>query len=257
MSFFTEFQTICGFARHAFRRSRAADSNADRVESFYKGNADAYDAYRNKFLSGRAELWSSLGVKEGGVWVDLGGGTGMNLLNFGENIAKFRKIYVVDLSRSMLDVAQKRIDANGWTNVEAVEADATAWTPSEGAADFVTFSYSLAMIPDWFAAIDHASAILAPGGKIGVVDFYSARKYPANGFPSQGWTKRNFWPTWFAFDDVFIDCDHAPYLARKFETLDFRVWEDRIPYFPIPWWKTPRYSFIGRKPLVEMNDDLT
>jgi len=30
--------------------------------------------------------------------------------------------------------------------------------------------------------------------------------------------------------------------------LAFREWKDRIPYFPIPGVKTPRYFFVGRKP---------
>ena len=51
-------------------------------------------------------------------------------------------------------------------------ADATRFRPPEGAADVVTFSYSLTMIPDWFAALENAAAMLKPGGTIGVVDFY-------------------------------------------------------------------------------------
>ena len=34
------------------------------------------------------------------------------------------------------------------------------------------------MIPDWFAAVDHAWRLLRPGGTIGVVDFYVGRKHP-------------------------------------------------------------------------------
>ena len=51
--------------------------------------------------------------------------------------------------------------------------------PPEAPVDVVTFSYSLTMIPDWFAAIENALRMLRPGGQIGVVDFYVSRKYPA------------------------------------------------------------------------------
>lgn len=245
MSCISDLRTVY---RLAFCAVRGSDS-AERLENFYKSQADDYDAYRNKFLTGREELWRTIGVQDGAVWVDMGGGTGMNLSFFGDKISRLKQVYVVDLSRSMLKVADKRIRKNGWTNAETVEADATTWTPKEGTVDVVTFSYSLSMIPDWFAALDHAYSLLKPGGKIGVVDFYVARKHPSKAFPKQNWRDRSFWPTWFACDNVYPSCDHPPYLERKFERIAFEERKDRIPYFPIPWWKTPRYLFVGRKPL--------
>ena len=59
--------------------------------------------------------------------------------------------------------------------------------------DLVTFSYSLTMIPDWFAAIDNACALLANEGTLGVVDFYVARKHPEAGLRAHGWLQRTFW----------------------------------------------------------------
>ncbi len=90
-------------------------------------------------------------------------------------------MYVVDLASSLLKVVEKRAAQRNWNNVQAITADATTWTPPEGSADVVTFSYSLTMIPDWFAAIDNAMRILKPGGLIGIIDFYVARKYPEKG----------------------------------------------------------------------------
>ncbi len=245
MSGFSDLKTVC---RLAFG-SKKGNDHEERLESFYGAQADDYDSFRNKFLTGRKELWREMGVVDGGVWVDMGGGTGMNLFNFGDDLKRLRKVYVVDLSTSLLKNAQKKIDANGWTNVETVKADATTWTPPEGRADFVTFSYSLTMIPDWFAAIDRAYEILKPGGKIGVVDFYIARKHPSDESPKQRWGTRTFWPIWFGCDNVYPSCDHSPYLKHKFEPLFFQEREDRIPYFPVPGVKTPRYLFVGRKPV--------
>jgi SAM-dependent methyltransferase len=117
----------------------------------------------------------------------MGGGTGANLDYFGERISRLGKVYVLDLSHSLLEVAKQRIAAKGWTNVETVEADATTFQPPSGPVDVVTFSYSLTMIPDWFAAIQNALAILKPGGVIGVVDFYVSRKYASAGLARHGW----------------------------------------------------------------------
>ena len=56
------------------------------MESFYGGQAEAYDSFRKRLLKGREELWSLLDVPEDGVWVDMGGGTGANLENLAENM---------------------------------------------------------------------------------------------------------------------------------------------------------------------------
>jgi S-adenosylmethionine-diacylgycerolhomoserine-N-methlytransferase len=158
------------------------------------------------------------------------------------------QIYVVDLATSLLDVVEKRVEKNGWSNVSAVAADATTWTPPSGSADIVTFSYSLTMIPDWFAAIDNALRILKPGGLIGVIDFYVSRKYPATGLKQHGWSTRSFWPVWFSSDNVFPNPDHVPYLQRHFETVLLEEKRAKVPYLPLI--RTPYYQFIGRKPLA-------
>ena len=81
-----------------------------------------------------------------------------------DRIGKLNKVYVLDLSHSLLEVAKKRIATRGWSNVETIEADATTFQPAGGQVDVVTFSYSLTMIPDWFGAIENALAMLKPGG---------------------------------------------------------------------------------------------
>lgn len=217
--------------------------HAARMENFYAGQAEAYDDFRKRLLKGRQEMWNAVPCPEGGVWVDMGGGTGANLDNFGERLPKLSKVYVVDLSHSLLEMCRERVKKQGWTNVEAVEADATRYQPA-GGADVVTFSYSLTMIPDWFAAIDNAKRMLKPGGVLGVVDFYVSRKYPGDGLKRHGWGTRTFWPTWFGMDNVFPSPDHVPYLHQHFEPLTFEEHRCRVPYLPF---STPYYWFVGRK----------
>ncbi|NQT15751.1 MAG: methyltransferase domain-containing protein, partial [Planctomycetes bacterium] len=204
--------------------------HAARMESFYAGQAEAYDDFRRRLLKGRPELWGAIDVPEGGSWVDMGGGTGANLEHFGPQIEKLAKVYVVDLSESLLDVARKRIEDRGWTNVEVCPADATRFRPPGGLVDVVTFSYSLTMIPDWFAAIENARSMLKPGGLIGVVDFYVSRKYPTTGHVRHRWHTRTFWPVWFNTDNVFPSPDHVPFLHRHFEPIHFSEHRGRVPY---------------------------
>lgn len=220
--------------------------HAARMESFYAGQAEAYDDFRRRLLKGREQLWAALPVPRGGVWVDLGAGTGANLEFMGDRIHDLAKVYAIDLSPSLLAVARERFAARGWTNAEAIEADATTFQPPLGPADVVTFSYSLTMIPDWFAAIENARAMLRPGGLIGVVDFYVSRKYPSDGLRRHSWFTRTFWPLWFAADNVFLSPDHVPFLHRHFAPRMFEERRARVPYLPLL--RTPYYLFVGEKP---------
>ena len=221
------------------------NTHAERMERFYRGQARAYDSFRERLLHGRRELFSRLTFPEGGVWVDLGGGTGSALEFAGKRIDALAKAYVVDLSPSLLSVARERIEHNAWSNVEAVEADATRFVPAEGAADVVTFSYALTMIPNWFGAIDHARRLLRPGGHIGVVDFYVSRKHPALGRTRHGRATRLFWPLWFSYDNVFLNPDHLPYLESRFEPVALLERYGRMPYMPAL--RSPHYVFVGRR----------
>ncbi len=229
-----------------FKRGKG-DSHAERMESFYSGQANDYDEFRKKLLTGREELWEKLDVPQDGVWVDFGGGTGWNLENISDDIHRLKKIYVVDLASSLLKIAEQRFDQRGWDNAVAVEADATKFTPQEGYADVVTFSYSLTMIPNWFAAIENAKRILKPGGKIGIVDFYVAQKHGSPELKQHRWFTRSFWPVWFATDNVYPDKDHLPFLLHHFQKQDLLEARCKIPY--IPFIRMPYYRLIAEKPV--------
>jgi S-adenosylmethionine-diacylgycerolhomoserine-N-methlytransferase len=227
-----------------FKPVRGKD-HADRMESFYGGQATAYDDFRKRLLKGREELWRQLPKPAGGVWVDMGGGTGANLENMRSEIGTLQKVYVVDLSQSLLNVARDRATREGWTNVQPTLADATRFTPEEGLADVVTFSYSLTMIPNWFAAVENAHRILKPGGVLGAVDFYVSRKYPAQGLRRHRWFARTLWPPWFATDNVYPSPDHLPFLQHHFEQEYLTEQWSKLPY--VPFLRTPYYVFVGRK----------
>lgn len=220
-------------------------SHAERLESFYGPQAAAYDRFRERLLRGRRELYQSIPFTPGARWLDLGGGTAANLENLGPRLAELSRVYVVDLSPSLLAVARERVQARGWTSVELVRGDATQVEPPGGPVDVVTCSYSLTMMPDWFAAIDHAWDLLRPGGVIGVVDFFISRRHAARDRVQHGWWTRHFWPAWFARDNVHLSADHLPYLERRFQAIS--VHEECAPVPYLPGLRVPYYRFVGRK----------
>src|SRR3954447_9778288 len=64
--------------------------HAARMESFYAGQAGAYDDFRKRLLKGRQELWNRIPPPPGGTWIDMGGGTGANLDYFRTEASGFR-----------------------------------------------------------------------------------------------------------------------------------------------------------------------
>lgn len=225
---------------------KTGTTHAERLESFYGPQAEDYDRFREKLLPGRKQFMQQLSDSSG-VWIDFGGGTGSNLEYMQDHIKNFERIFLVDLSPSLLAQAKARVAKHGWDNVEIVAGDATKFLlPKSKQADLVTFSYSLTMIPNWFLAIRNAKDNLKVGGKIGVIDFTAQGKSD----PNQSLKVilgRGFWQTWFSWDRVFLSPDHLPFLQSEFK--ENAVTEELFspPYLSFLPVKVPYYSFIGDK----------
>jgi betaine lipid synthase len=88
--------------------------HAKDMEAFYKYQKEGYDTFREGLLHGRPAMLEAFPLKkEGGiVWVDIGGGTARNLEFFPVEVIKkyFKAIYIVDISASLLEMAQRRFD---------------------------------------------------------------------------------------------------------------------------------------------------
>lgn len=230
--------------RQLLRGEPRHGEHKERLEKFYGPQAEAYDRFRERLLHGRKELLEALPIATGAHVIELGGGTGRNLEFFGDRLSAFASMTLVDLCPALLTQARTRCEAKGWSNVQCVEADATRFGPSQP-VDVVYLSYSLTMIPDWFAAIDNAIAMLKPGGVLGVVDFYVSRKHPAPGLKRHGTFNRTFWPMWFGHDGVRPNPDHLPYLLAKTTQENLVESQARVPY--LPGLRCPHYRYIGRK----------
>ncbi|MEL6106500.1 MAG: class I SAM-dependent methyltransferase [Planctomycetota bacterium] len=241
-SIWSDLRVIWHLIAHPVR----GKTHAERLESFYGGQADDYDSFRARMLHGRDELIDMLQFPECGSWVDMGAGTGENVLRARDRTDTLSEIHLVDLSKSLLEVAEKQLGGAGITNAHFHLADATRFDLPSESVDVVSFSYSLTMIPDWFEAVRLAERILKPGGTIAVTDFYVSRKYPSEGHRRHGWLRRNFWTLWFAGDNVYLNGDHASMLHRRFEPQLFDERLGKVPYLPFV--RAPYYLFVGTKP---------
>ena len=151
----------------------------------------------------------------------------------------FSKVYLVDLSPSLCEVARRRFARLGW-KVDIVCQDARAFRFNKhdvpqarsradfnSGADLITLSYSLSMIPDYYSVVDSISSLLSPRGLVGVVDFYvqsivetSGRNYTGGSFNRHvNWLGRVFWRAWFDVDRVGLEGARRDYLEYRFGTL--------------------------------------
>jgi S-adenosylmethionine-diacylgycerolhomoserine-N-methlytransferase len=217
-------------------------SAAERLQAFYAPQATRYDVFRDRLLHGRSELIEHLPAPSGGVVIELGGGTGSNVERFGERAPRLQRYVVVDLCSALL--AQARLRAQRYHNVEVIEADVAIFRPQEP-ADCVFFSYALTMIDDWRRALANAMDMLKPGGTLGVVDFYVSAAEPDAGFVRHAGWERWFWPRWFAHDGVMLSPEHLQALTAALPTHTRFELRGAMPY--VAGIRIPYYIFIGRK----------
>jgi S-adenosylmethionine-diacylgycerolhomoserine-N-methlytransferase len=178
-------------------------------------------------------MLAQLAIPPGARVVELGCGTGSSLDLLGQRVQQIAHIDLVDLCPALLAVARQR--ATAFPQASVIEADASSWRPRQ-AVDRVFVSYALTMIPDWRKVIANACAMLAPGGRLGVVDFH---------LPEDGSRLGNlFWQQWFGHDGVRLSADHLALLRQTFPHHRDAEQRARVPY--LPGLHAPYYWFVGQ-----------
>jgi len=156
---------------------------AELMNRTYRHQRHVYDLTRKYYLLGRDPMIAQLGAGDGDGVLEIGCGTGRNLIAAARRYPGAR-LFGVDVSTAMLATAANAIARAGLASrISVAQADATRLDPGAlfGMAQFerIFMSYSLSMIPDWRGALDVATALLAPGGELRIVDFGGQQRLPA------------------------------------------------------------------------------
>lgn len=179
------------------------------MDSLYRGQRHIYDLTRKYYLFGRDRLIAGLDAAPGSAVLEIGCGTGRNLGHVAREWPG-AALHGLDLSAEMLKTARAKIG----DGAILAEGDATAFSAPDllGRAEFdrVILSYALSMIPDWKAALDQAAAVLAPGGRLMVVDFGDF-----SGLPRPLRAALRAWLRWFHVTPRHDLADHAASLAAR------------------------------------------
>ena len=157
----------------------AATAQMNRI---YRRQRHIYDFTRRYYLLGRDELIERLGVMPGHRVLEMGCGTGRNLIVAASRYPETR-FYGVDVSTEMLTSAREALgQAAQSSRIRVEHGDAAAFDPRATFGierfDRVFVAYTLSMIPQWKLAIDKGLMLLAPGGEFHVVDFGGQKAWP-------------------------------------------------------------------------------
>jgi S-adenosylmethionine-diacylgycerolhomoserine-N-methlytransferase len=153
------------------------------MDGIYRHQRYIYDLTRKFFLLGRDHLLDDLRPPAGGTVLEVGCGTGRNLILTARQYPD-AELYGFDISRMMLETAEQNIKRVGFSErIRVAEGDAADFSAKSifGAPYFdrVFISYAVSMIPPWRTAISQAYAAVRPGGSLHIVDFGQQEELPA------------------------------------------------------------------------------
>jgi S-adenosylmethionine-diacylgycerolhomoserine-N-methlytransferase len=145
------------------------------MDRMYRRQRFIYDATRKYYLLGRDRTLAELDARAGEGALEIGCGTGRNLVKLARLYPQAR-FYGLDVSSEMLASARAAIARAGLeAQVEVAQGDAASFDAARlfGRARFerVLISYALSMIPPWREVLERAVDVLAPGGALRIVDF--------------------------------------------------------------------------------------
>ena len=157
--------------------------HAHLMDRIYAHQRHIYDVTRAYYLLGRNHLIRSLDLPPGAAVLEIGCGTGRNLIAAAKRYPEAR-FYGFDISSEMLRTAEARIRKRGLApRIRITQGDATDFSAEAlfGRAKFdaVFISYSLSMMPEAPRVIANALTCLKSNARLHIVDFGLQEGLPA------------------------------------------------------------------------------
>jgi len=150
------------------------ETHARLMDRVYRPQRHFYDLTRKYYLLGRDRLIAGLALQPGSTLIEVGCGTGRNLIAIARRYPEVR-LYGLDASAAMLETADVKIRAAGFEDRILLRHGLAEELSSAAfgleSFDHVIFSYSLSMIPDWRGALAAGIRTLSQNGRWHVADF--------------------------------------------------------------------------------------
>lgn len=158
------------------------DPAAENMDRMYRYQRHFYDLTREYYLLGRDHLLSNLNPPHGANVLEVGCGTGRNLIHAAHLYPRCN-FFGCDISLEMLKTAGSSLQRHGLTDrIKLVQGDATSLSShnllSRTRFERIYICYSLSMIPEWARAINEALNLLEQEGELHIVDFGQSENLP-------------------------------------------------------------------------------
>lgn len=158
-------------ARDRARASAVEKARAEAAQAYFDEYAGEWDQIRALHVAEReveAAMEAALGSEPISLLVDLGTGTGRIL----ELFAPYAdRALGFDLNHAMLAYARMKLERAGLSHAQVRHGDLQNIPLPDGAADVVVLHQVLHFLEDPAAAIAEAARLLAPSGRLLIVDF--------------------------------------------------------------------------------------
>lgn len=158
--------------RRDLERAEAVKRSREKAaQHYFEAHAADWDRIRNLYVSDKeveAAMSAALGRGPFKLLVDLGTGTGRMLELFAD---RYQRGLGFDVNKSMLAYAEMKFAAAGLSKAEVRHGDLYGLSLGNGMADAVVMHQVLHYLSEPAMAIAEAARILAPGGRLMIVDF--------------------------------------------------------------------------------------
>ena len=160
-----------------------ASGHASLMDAVYRRQRHVYDLTRKYYLLGRDRLIGGLAIPPGGIALELGCGTGRNLVKAAQTFPH-AQLCGLDISAEMLETASVAIGRRSLTaRVRLAQGDASNFDAAtlfgRQGFDRVFISYALSMIPEWRRTVASALDAVDDGGSLHIVDFGGQERLPS------------------------------------------------------------------------------
>lgn len=155
----------------------------EKAIHYYNNISGVYDYISNWYYKkARKYAIAELQLQKEQTVLNVPCGTGVNFSYFNTYLENSGRVIGIDLSEGMLKQANRKIEKNDWSNIKTELNDATKintnWLenyPKQHGPiiiDAIFCDLGLSGLPEWQQIIDNLIAILKPGGRIVILDWY-------------------------------------------------------------------------------------
>ena len=153
------------------------EEKAGKVAEVFHSVADNYDLMNDLMSLRIHRLWKQVaiemsGVRSGHSVLDIAGGTGDLAAKFSRLVGPEGSVVLADINQSMLQRGRdKLIDRGINSNVRFTQADAQCLPFPDNTFNLITIAFGLRNVTDKAMALRSMQRVLAPGGKLLVLEF--------------------------------------------------------------------------------------